>query len=159
MKIVGNSRRRVAGIVLLALGLAPAIATAADAVSVKDAWARATAPGQKTAGAYMELTSSSGATLVAVESPAAARAELHTMRMEGGVMKMRSVQKIELPPNKSVKLAPGGLHVMLIDVKQPLSEGDKVPLALTIESAGRARSTVRIEAEVRAVGGARAHQH
>ncbi len=69
------------------------------------------------------------------------------------------MQKIELPAKKTVKLAPGGLHVMLIGVKQPLKPGDKVPLVLTIEAADGARSTVKAEAEVRAVGGAQAHHH
>ncbi len=159
MKSVGNSRRWAAGITLLALGLGPVTGTAADTVSVKDAWARATVPGQKTAGAYMALTSSSNATLVGVESPAAAKAELHTVSMEGGVMKMRPVHKIELPAKKTIKLAPGGLHLMLIGIKQPLREGDKVPLSLTIEGAGGARLTVGIEAEVRAVASAKAHHH
>jgi len=143
-----------AAVFLGALIAAPVISApvfAAEAITVGNAWARATAPGQKAAGAYMELTSPADAALVGVETPVAARAELHLMSMDGGVMRMRAVEKIELPARKAVKLAPGGLHVMLIDIKQPLKTGDKVPLTLTVRGAGAALSTIRVEAEVRAV--------
>ncbi|MDP1717053.1 MAG: copper chaperone PCu(A)C [Burkholderiales bacterium] len=130
---------------------------AADTVTVGNAWARATAPGQNAAGAYMELVSPADAALIGVETPVAARAELHVMSMDGGVMRMRAVEKIDLPARKAVKLAPGGFHVMLIDIKQPLKAGDKVPLTLTIRGAGAALTTIRVEAEVRSVGAAAMH--
>lgn len=144
---------------LVVVSALPLAAFAAEPVSVKNAWARPTAPGQKTAGAYMELMSATAAALVDVETPAAAKAELHTMSIDGGVMRMRPMEKIDLPAKKTVKLAPGGFHVMLIGVTQPLKEGDKVPLTLTIEGAGGARSTVKVDAEVRGEDGAKAHQH
>lgn len=155
-------RKSCTAILLCALITAPAIpltGLAAETVSVRNAWARATAPGQKTAGAYMELVSNADAFLIAVASPLAGKAELHNMSMDAGVMRMRPAQKIDLPAQKMVKLAPGGLHVMLLDIKQPLKEGDKVPLTLTIQEAGGAQSTVKVEAEVRAVGGAPGHSH
>jgi len=74
-------------------------------------------------------------------------------------MRMRPVQKIDLPAKKTIKLAPGGLHVMLIDVKRPLKEGDKVPLALTVQTPDGAKSTIKVEAEVRAAGGGAEHRH
>ena len=115
---------------------------------------RAPAPGQKTASAYVELTSDRDAALVAAGSPAAARVEMHSMTMEGGVMRMRALPRIELPAGKTVKLAPGGMHLMLIDVKQPLKAGDKVPLVLSVQPSGQRRacrsSTLQLEAEVRA---------
>ena len=135
----------------------PRMTFAAETVNVGNAWVRATAPGQKTAGAYLELTSAADAALVAVASPAAGKAELHTMSMDGGVMRMRPVAKIDLPAKKTVKLAPGGLHVMLLDIRQPLKDGDKVPLTLTIRGGGNAQSTVEVEAQVRAAGGASMH--
>ena len=141
--------------VLVALAAVPAVPHAAETVSVGNAWLRATAPGQKTAGAYMELTGSAGAALIAVETPAAGRAELHSMSMEAGVMRMRSVGKIDLP----AKLAPGGLHVMLLDLRRPLKEGDRVPLTLTVRDAGGRQTTVRVEAEVKAMGAAAMHGH
>lgn len=136
----------------------PRMTFAAETVNVGNAWVRATAPGQKTAGAYMELTSEADAALVAVASPAAGKTELHTMSMDGGVMRMRPVAKIDLPAKKAVKLAPGGgLHVMLRDIRQPLKEGDKVPLTLTIRGGGNAQSTIKVEAQVRAAGSASMH--
>lgn len=143
---------------VLAYALMTLPALAAETVGVNNAWVRATAPGQKTAGAYMELTGNADAALVAVGSPLAGKAELHTMSMDGGVMKMRAVEKIDLPAGKTVKLAPGGLHVMLLDIKQAFKEGGKVPLTLTFRGADGAQTTQKIEAQVRAVGGA-VHHH
>ena len=107
----------------------------------------------------MELVSRANNTLVSVSSPVAARAELHNTTMEEGVMKMRPVGRIELPAGKPVKLAPGGLHVMLIDLKQPLKPGDKVPLTLTVqrEDLG-SRAIFTVQAEVRTVA-APTHNH
>src|SRR3954471_10613357 len=79
---------------------------AAQSVKVSNAWVRATAPGQKTAGAYVELTSPTAAALVAAGSPAAGRVELHTMSMDGGIMRMRQVPRIELPAGETVRLGP-----------------------------------------------------
>lgn len=140
----------LSGALMLVCAL-PRMTAAAETVRIEGAWARATAPGQNAAGAYMELVSPADAALVGAETPVAARAELHLMSMDGGVMRMRAVEKIDLPARKPVKLAPGGYHVMLLDIKQPLKAGDKVPLTLTIRGAGAALSTIRIEAEVRAV--------
>src|SRR6476661_1951876 len=93
---------------LACAALAPA--AFAQSVKVENAWARATVPGQKTGGIYVDLTSANDAALVAAGSPVAARAELHSMSMDGGVMRMRALPRIELPARKTVKLAPGGMH-------------------------------------------------
>jgi copper(I)-binding protein len=124
-------------------------AVAAQGVIVKNAWARATAPGQTTASVYMEIVSAADAALVGAASPRARSAGIHAMRTEGGVMKMRAVPKLALPAQKSVKLAPGGLHIMLVGIDRPLGDNERVPVELTIESARGASSTVRVEAEVR----------
>jgi hypothetical protein len=137
--------------------LAP-LAQAAEPIAVTGAWARATAGGQKVGAAYLELAAPAGTALVAAETPVSARVELHTMSMEGGVMKMRPVEKIEVPAAGRVSLKPGGLHLMLIDLKQPLKEGTRVPLTLTFQS-GAAKTTVSIEAEVRPLSGAAPAQH
>jgi hypothetical protein len=155
--------RRSCGAVLFgALIVIPAVsgmASAAETVSAGNAWVRTPAPGQKTAAAYLDLTSDGDAALVAAESPAAGKAELHTMNMDGGVMRMRPVQKIDLPALKTVKLAPGGLHIMLLDIKRPLKEGDTVPLVLKFQGKGKVPSTVKVEAQVRAMGAASMHNH
>lgn len=124
----------------------------AGEVEVRDAWARATMPGQKVAGVYMTITSGAvAARLVGVDSPAARTAEIHEMRHEQGVMKMRRREALELPAGETVKLAPGGLHIMLMDVKQPLVAGDEVALTLTIEQEGK-RRTVAVKTPVKTAG-------
>jgi copper(I)-binding protein len=137
--------------------IAPAVS--AQSVKVAGAWVRATAPGQKTAGAYVDLTSDSNAALVAAGSPVAERTELHSMSMDGGVMRMRALPRIDLPAGQTVKLAPGGVHIMLVDIKQALKPGDKVPLVLSVQSSGSALTTLKIEAEVRAAAPGEPHQH
>ncbi|HSD60333.1 MAG TPA: copper chaperone PCu(A)C [Burkholderiales bacterium] len=136
---------------LLALLFAAGIALAAEPVTVTDPWVRATAPGQNVAGAYMELNSPGGASLLSAASPAAGVVELHTMKMEEGVMKMRAVPRIELPAGKGVKLAPGGYHLMLMDLKQQLNPGDTVPITLTVEGSDKAKSSLAVKAQVREV--------
>jgi periplasmic copper chaperone A len=144
--------------VLLCLLLAQA-AHAANEVTVRNAWLRATPPGQSTAGAYFEITSKENAALVAATTPVAQKAELHTMSMAGGIMRMRPMDKIELPADKPVALAPGGLHIMLTGLKQPLKEGERVPLTLTVQPAGRAPFTLNVDAEVRPLGGSAMPMH
>ena len=124
---------------------------AAQPASVKDAWVRAPAPGQTVAAAYMEITGRTRHWLVAVASPVAARAELHATTLDDGVMKMRQVERIELPVGEPVKLAPGGLHIMLFDLKRTLKLGEKIPLTLTVLRADRAaRAVFTVYADVRA---------
>jgi copper(I)-binding protein len=136
-----------------------AAAVQAQPVTVKNAWIRVPAPGQKVAGAYMELLSRNRTTLTSVASVVAGRGELHSSALEDGVMKMRPVARIELPAGQPVTLAPGGLHVMLIDLKQQLKPGDKVPLTLTVQLENAGRSIFTVQAEVRAVAAAETHQH
>jgi hypothetical protein len=129
-----------------ALWLAAGAARAA--VEVSDAWARATMPGQKVAGVYMQLKADRPARLIGVRSRAAKTAEVHEMSHAGGVMKMRKVEALDLPANRVVKLEPGGLHVMLLDIGKPLKPGERVPLTLIVEQAGK-RVEVQVNAEVR----------
>jgi copper(I)-binding protein len=102
------------------------------------------------AGAYFDITSVAPSVLVAIESPVAAKAELHTMSMDGGVMKMRAVQKIELPAQQTVSLKPGGYHVMLIDIKRELKAGERIPLKVVVQDGKGVKTTLNVEAEVRA---------
>lgn len=131
----------------------------AQSVQVANAWARATAPGQNTAGVYADLTSTTNTAIVAAASPWAKRAELHAMNMDAGVMRMRPLQRVELPVGKTVKLAPNGMHVMLSDLKQPLKPGDKVPVVLSLQRSGSSLTTLRFEAEVRPIAGSDSHKH
>lgn len=134
---------------LLAFLLTAATAHAADAVQVSDAWARATVPGQEVAGAYLNLRSAKAAKLVKTESPVAGSVAIHSMSMKDGVMEMRELTELALPAGKTVKLAPGGFHIMLIDLKKPLKAGDTVPLKLTIRHADNTLSVLEVQAEVR----------
>ncbi len=118
-------------------------------VDVKSAWVRGTVAAQKTTGAYMEISSARGASLVGAESTAAGAVEVHEMSMDKNVMRMRAVPKLDLPAGKTVELKPGGYHMMLIDLKKPLKKGDSVPLRLKIENRDKTVSTVEVKAEVR----------
>ena len=134
-------------ITLLAL-LATAPAFASD-LEVSGAWVRGTVPGQKATGAFMELKSKAGATLVGAASPAAGVTEVHEMTMDGNMMKMRAVPKLDLPAGKAVTLQPGSYHVMLLDLKKPLAKGDIVPLTLKVQGRDGKTESVDIKAEVR----------
>ena len=130
-------------------------------VAVTDAWVRGTVTGQKVTGAFMQLKSPTDAALVAVTSPIAKLAEIHEMKQDGGVMRMRAVDKVALPAGKSVELKPGGYHVMLMDVTGPLQEGATVPLTLTFEDKAGRKETVEVKARVKALTAADlpAHKH
>jgi periplasmic copper chaperone A len=134
--------------ITLAIGLALASPAGAQ-VTVDQAWVRATAPGQPVAGAYLKIKSAQAAALVAVRTPVTARAEIHEMKMEGGIMKMRPVTRIELPAGKTVELRPGGYHLMLMNIAKPLRPGETVPITLVIEGADKKRQEIEINAEVR----------
>jgi copper(I)-binding protein len=135
----------------LAVGAAMAVALPALAaeVSVTDAWVRGTVPGQMTTGAFMQLRSPVDTALVAVTSPAAKIVEVHEMKMDGGMMKMRAVDKVAIPAGKPVELKPGGYHVMLVDLVAPLKDGDTVPLRLTFQDKTGAKQTVDVKAVVK----------
>ena len=135
--------------IITALGLAVFSVPALAEVTVKDSWVRGTTPAQKATGAFMEITSSEAAALLTASSPVAGVVEIHTMKMEDGVMKMRALPKLDLPAGKAVKLAPGGNHVMLMDLKQQMKKGDVVPITLKIEGADKKVQTLEIKAEVR----------
>jgi copper(I)-binding protein len=104
----------------------------------------------------MDLVSDGAASLTGAASPAAARVELHGTTLEAGVMRMRPVASIALPAGKPVKLAPGGLHIMLSELNRPLREGDRVPIRLSIRR-GDVTTEVRIEAPVRAAATSARH--
>lgn len=134
----------------LALGLIAGPAQAQTGVA--DAWVRGTVPQQQGTGAFMRITSAQGARLVGVQTPVAAIAEIHEMKMDGGVMKMGAVPALELPAGKTVELKPGGYHLMLMGLKQQLKGGDQVPLTLTLEGPGGQKETLELKLPVRALG-------
>jgi periplasmic copper chaperone A len=135
---------------LFALGLASLAVTlpAAAQVQATAAWARGTVGGQTSTAVYMRLRSTEPAAVVAVDSPLG-MAELHEMKMDGDVMRMRPLKRLELPAGRAVDLNPAGAHIMLTGLKRALVKGDRVPLRLTVETAGKARRTFQVTAEVR----------
>jgi hypothetical protein len=110
------------------------------AVEVQGAWARALLQGQASSGAYMTLHAREPLTLVGAASPAAGIVEIHEMKMEGDVMRMRALDKLELPAGKPLELKPGGYHFMLMDLKAAFRTGMQVPMTLQFRDArGNAR--------------------
>ncbi len=146
--------------VLLALSATTAFA---GDIEIKAPWVRGTVAGQTATGAFMEITSKSGASLVGAASPVAGVTEVHEMKMDGGVMKMRAVARLDLPAGKPVILGPGGYHVMLMNLKQTIKTGDSVPLTLQFEGKDRKVEMLEVVAEVRDLTSkspaANPHQH
>jgi copper(I)-binding protein len=126
-------------------------------VAVKDAWIRATVPAMKATGAFMQLTASEDSRLVEAKSPVAGVVEIHEMAIEKDVMKMRALPNgLLLPAGKGIELKPGGYHVMLMDLKQLIKEGDSVPLTLTIEGKDKKRSNIELSFPVKPLAGGNA---
>jgi copper(I)-binding protein len=130
-------------------------AAAADfsvgSIQIGNPWTRATPKGADIAGAYMTLSNKGAAPdrLVGGSGDIAGRFEIHEMAMDAGVMKMRPLDKgLAIEPGKTVKLAPGGYHLMLFDLKSQLKQGDKVPVTLQFEKAGK----VALSLDVQGVG-------
>lgn len=120
---------------VLALVLYTFAAQAADTISISNAWARATAPGQDVGAVYMTLKSNTNLSLTKVETPVADTVEIHEMSMTNGVMKMRMMETLSLPAGKAIKLAPGGFHFMLFDLKKPLQANSQIELVLSLKDA------------------------
>lgn len=129
-------------------GVLFSLSAMAQDVTVSGAWARATAPGQDSASVSLNISSKRDARIVAVSTTVADTAELHTMKHENGMMVMRAVDSMALPAGKRVSLGRGD-HIMLVGLKHQLKAGERVPLTLTVEFAGKHRESVAVEAEVR----------
>lgn len=128
------------------------IPASAEKPLVELAWASATVPGQPVAAAYMRITSLEPVSLMRIETPVAKRVQVHMMRTEEGVMKMRNVGELHLPAGKSVELAPGGTHLMLLGLKRPLNTGENIPITLTFVDAARQKTELVINVPVRQMG-------
>ncbi len=102
-------------------------------VIISDAWVRANAPGQSVGAAYMTLKSPQDSNLFHVESPATGSVEIHSMSVTNGVMKMRALETLPLQAGKPEKLAPGGFHLMLFDLKKQLKAGEQATFTLSFK--------------------------
>jgi periplasmic copper chaperone A len=136
-----------------ALGLLTSVAAAqtppvvgAKPLVAQDAWVRATTPGADIAAAYMTLRNAGTApiTVTGVASPVAGHAMIHETKIEGGQSKMRPHEQLAIAPGATVKLQPGGLHVMMHDLKHPLTVGEKVPLVIQLSGGGTVETTATV---------------
>jgi periplasmic copper chaperone A len=127
-------------------------------LQVENAWARATPGRSETGAAYVTIQSATADRLVGASTPVAKKAELHTMEMSGMVMKMRPIAGVDIPAGQPVTLAPGGVHIMLLGLKQPLKAGQSFPMTLTFEKAGKRMVNVAVE-KAGAAGPTPAGQH
>lgn len=136
---------RAVRLVALLLLCAAAAAAANAAVSVSNAWSRATSPATTVGVVYAELVATEADELIAIEaSGVAERVEVHVSSNEGGTMKMRALTSVMLPAKQRVRFQPGGMHVMLIGLRKPLVAGATIPLTLKFRSA----AVLRIEAKI-----------
>ncbi len=117
-------------------------------VAAEGAWARASVAGQQATGAFVRLTAKEPLRLVGVRTPAAAVGEIHEMKMEGDVMRMRALDGLDLPAGQTVELKPGGLHLMFQQLKAPLQEGTQVPVTLVFQDAQGAESRLHLQVPV-----------
>src|SRR6185312_12977990 len=147
------SIQRTATFLAIAVSLLAASARAEDVKAgdlvITQGWTRATPGGAKTGGGFLTIENkgSSPDKLVGVSADVAGKIEVHQMATDGGVMKMRPVEGgLTIEPGKTVKLAPGGLHLMMMDLKSPLKQGDRLPVTLQFEKAGKVAVTLDVQA-------------
>jgi copper(I)-binding protein len=134
----------------LAAAAFAAVSFAASAqVTITEPWVRGTVASQMATGAFMKITAATPAKLVGATSPVAGVVEVHEMAIVNDVMRMRAVDALDLPAGRTVELKPGGYHVMLMDLKRDLKEGETVPVTLTVEQGGK-RQSIEVKAVVRA---------
>ncbi|GAM97886.1 copper metallochaperone [alpha proteobacterium U9-1i] len=122
--------------------------SAGPTVSVSEAWATPTPGGVAVSAGYLTIANSGAEAdrLVGAATPRAGRVELHTMTMTDGIMEMRQIESIDVPAGGSAAFAPGGNHLMFIDVATPFAEGEDIPLTLTFEHAGDVQATLPVRA-------------
>ena len=138
------------GVLAVAACLAGPAQAQPAAVVVTQAWARATIPGGQTGAVYLTVTATAPDRLTGAITPVAGKAELHLSSMADGMMEMRPVTDLPVTPGAPLRLEPGGYHLMLVHLKQPLHPGDHFPVTLTFEHAGE----VTAQAVVGSVGAA-----
>lgn len=137
----------IAALVFAIVSLTAAGASAdSSGIAVEHAWARASPKGAVTGGAYVTIVNngSSDDRLLSVSSPAAERIQFHSETNDNGVAKMVQLLTIDVPAGGSFAFKPGGTHMMMTGLKQPLREGESVQLFLTFEKAGVVEATARI---------------
>lgn len=135
-------------LVALAMSLGFVVASQAQVV-VENPWVRATVPNQQATGAFFRMTSKQDATLVSARSDIAGVVEVHEMKMEQGIMKMRPVENLRFQAGQTIEFKSGGYHLMLMDLKKQVKSGSEVQISLVFEGAQGQRETVYVHAPVR----------
>ncbi|MES2102179.1 MAG: copper chaperone PCu(A)C [Pseudomonadota bacterium] len=149
-----------AAALMLASAIAHAHSFKLGEIDIGHPYARVTAPGQPTGGGYLSLDNKGrDDKLLSARAAVSASVELHSMSMDGDVMRMRQVDGIALPTGKKVELKPGGFHIMFVGLKAPLKAGDKFPMTLKFEKAGEVEVTVNVEAPKAASDAPVEHKH
>jgi len=129
-------------------------------IKIGHPWARPTVSGQQAGGGFLKLTNAGKADrLLGASADFAERIELHTMKMDGDVMRMRQVEAIDIPAGQTVELKPGGLHLMFMGLKQPLAKDSRVPMKLKFEKAGEVTVEVKVESTSSSAAEAAEHKH
>jgi copper(I)-binding protein len=137
-------------------GIAQAQSAKVGSVQIENAYTRSTVPGQMAAGGFMKIENKGAVDqLISASSPVAGEVQLHEMAMEGNVMKMRQVKEVVVPAGGAVELKPGGMHLMFINIKAPLTAGETVPVKLKFAKAGE----VEVKMPVNAMGNPGAMKH
>jgi copper(I)-binding protein len=138
-------------------GIAQAQSTKVGSVQIENGYTRSTVPGQMAAGGFMKIENKGAVDqLISASSPVAGEVQLHEMAMEGNVMKMRQVKEVVVPAGGAVELKPGGMHLMFINIKAPLTAGETVPVKLKFAKAGEVEVKMPVNA-MGAQGGAMKH--
>lgn len=114
-------------------------------LKISDAWVKPTVPGQPVAAAYMTLMADKDLAVVEVSSPVAGKSEIHSMSMDGNIMRMKKLDRLPLKSGAAVALKPGGFHIMLMDLNHQIKEGEVVSLTLTSQDTSGKKSTVTIK--------------
>jgi copper(I)-binding protein len=138
-------------------GIAQAQSAKVGSVQIENAYTRSTVPGQMAAGGFMKIENKGAVDqLISASSPVAGEVQLHEMAMEGNVMKMRQVKEVVVPAGGAVELKPGGMHLMFMNIKAPLTAGETVPVKLKFAKAGEVEVKMPVNA-MGAQGGAMKH--
>lgn len=132
--------------IVVAMGVACFSMAANAELKVTDAWVKPTVPGQPVGAAYMKLTSDKNVEIVDLSSPVAGKTELHSMSMTGNIMRMKRVERLQLKAGRAVELKPGGYHIMLMELKHQIKEGETVPISVVTQDESGNKATVSIKA-------------
>ncbi len=121
-----------------------------DSIEIKNQWVRASNDGQDVSAAYMTIVSNEDTSLIAIDSDVADVIEIHSMSMENGVMKMRMLDTLDLIADKPTELSPGGFHLMLFDLKKPLTAGKEAHFTLHFKNKAGQEKTISITSPIKA---------